>query len=52
METDSIAGDTDSNMESEEDSNKKWTTMHKEDVQGMSNETAGFQNHYDIKKHF
>ncbi len=26
--------------------------MHMEDVQGMLNETAGIENHYDIKKTF
>ncbi len=34
------------------DSDKKWTTMHKEDVQSMFNKTVGFQNHHDITKHF
>ncbi len=41
-----------SNGTSKEVSDKRWTTMHKEDVQSMLNETAGFKNHYEILKHF
>ncbi len=48
----SVSNGSGSNTESMKNSDKKWTTMHKEDVQGMLNETAGFRNHYDIKKHF
>ncbi len=48
----STTNGNDSSKESEKASDKKWTTMHKEDLQGMLNETAGFQNHYEIMKHF
>ncbi len=48
----SVSNGSGSNTGSMKNSDKKWTTMHKEDVQGMLNEMAGFRNHYDIKKHF
>ncbi len=52
MDDKSVSNGSVSNKGSMKDSDKKWANMHKKDVQGMLNEMAGFQNHYDIKKHF
>ncbi len=51
MEEASIAEGASSYAKSVEDSDKKWTTIHKQNVQGMLNETADFRNLYDIRKH-
>ncbi len=54
METEktSVMATASNNGKSSKKSDKKWTIMQKEDVQGMLYETAGFQNHYNIKMHF